>query len=90
MLERDESDDFIADIIDELCNSALDIIYKSYIDKQLIPYTVSQAKDAIVQIIEWQFLSRDEGEGDVSADVGWLEDDGIRPFFIITRSSSCV
>lgn len=79
MLERDDGEEFITDIIEEVCDSALDIIYKSYIDRQLIPYTVSQAKDAIVQIIEWQFLARDEGEGNIIDDVGWLEDEEPMP-----------
>ena len=76
MVEHDENDDYISDIIDEISNSALDIIYKSYINRQLIPFTVCHAKDAIVQIIEWQFLSRDEGENNVAEDTGWAEDEG--------------
>ena len=76
MLDHDDNDDFVSDIIEDVCSSALDIIYKNYIDKQLIPFTVCQAKDAIVQIVEWQFLARDEGEKDTSADPGWCEDEG--------------
>ena len=78
MLDHDDGDEFVTDIIEEVCTSALDIIYKNYIEKQLIPYTVSQARDAIVQIIEWQFLTRDEGEGNVETDPGWIEDEGMR------------
>ena len=76
MVDHDDNDDFITDIIGDVCSSALDIIHKNYIDKQLIPFTVCQAKDAIVQIIEWQFLTRDSGEGNVSVDPGWCEDEG--------------
>ena len=76
MVERDDNDDFISDIIEEISCSALDIIYKAYIDRQLIPFTVCQAKDAIVQIIEWQFLARDEAEKKVAQDPGWTEDEG--------------
>ena len=52
MVEHDESDDFVEDIVDEICASALDIIYNSYLERQLVPYTISKAKDALLQIIE--------------------------------------
>jgi len=52
MIDHDDGDDFISDIVEEVNATALDIIFKSYIQKQLIPYTVCQAKDAIIQIIE--------------------------------------
>ncbi|XP_069833183.1 uncharacterized protein C2orf81 homolog isoform X2 [Dendropsophus ebraccatus] len=29
---------------------------------QLIPYTVSQARDAMVQMVQWTFVARDEGD----------------------------
>ena len=56
MLDADDGDDFIVDIVQSVCDSALDVIYKSYIQKQLIPYTVVLAKDAILQIIEVTML----------------------------------
>ena len=52
VLEHDEGEDFILDIVEDVCTSALDIIFANYIQRQLVPYTVLQAKDAIVQIIE--------------------------------------
>ena len=52
MVDRDEGDDFIEDIVGEVCSSAMKIIYDNYIQKQLLPYTVSQARDALIQIIE--------------------------------------
>jgi len=41
---------------------------------QLIPFTVDFAKNSILQIVEWHFLSRDVGEKDISQDAGWKED----------------
>ena len=76
MLDRDDGEEFIHGIVEEVCSSAMDTIFQNYIQRQLIPYTVTQAKDALLQIIEWQFLARDEGEGDVEKDIGWGEDDG--------------
>ena len=52
MTDHDEGDDFIIDIIEDVCSSAMDTIFQNYIQKQLVPYTVLQAKDAILQIIE--------------------------------------
>jgi len=52
MLDRDDGDDFVAELIDELLENVDKLIYTNNIESQLIPYTVSQAKDAILQIIE--------------------------------------
>lgn len=79
MLDVDEGDDFIIDIVEDVCSTALDIIFSNYIENQLVPYTVLQAKDAIIQIIEWQFLSRDEGEKGIDNDPGWVQDEEPEP-----------
>jgi len=52
MLEREDGDDFIAELIDELLENVDSVIYAKYIESQLAPYTVLQAKNAILQIIE--------------------------------------
>lgn len=52
MLDHDDSDDFVADILEEWYSSVEKIIYDNYIQRQLVPYTVNQARDAILQIIE--------------------------------------
>ena len=52
MLDRDDGDEFIADIIEDLAAQVNDKIYVDYISRQLIPYTVLQAREAIVQIIQ--------------------------------------
>lgn len=79
MVDRDDADEYVLDIVEDVCSSALDIIYQNYIEKQLVPYTVSQAKDAILQIVEWQFLSRDEGEQEVETIPGWMQDEEPEP-----------
>lgn len=55
MLEHDDSDDFMQGIVEEICLSALDTIYQNYLQRQLIPFTVLQAKDAMLQIVEVLF-----------------------------------
>lgn len=52
MLERDNAEDFIHDIVDEVLGNTMDGIFKIYIERQLLPFTITQAKDAILQIIE--------------------------------------
>ena len=52
MLDHDDADEFIADIIEDLAGQVNDKIYVDYISRQLIPYTVLQAREAIVQIIQ--------------------------------------
>ncbi|XP_076468058.1 uncharacterized protein LOC143298889 [Babylonia areolata] len=74
MVERDNAEDFIQDIVDEVLGNTMDAIYKLYIEKQLMPFTITQAKDAILQIIEWQFLARDEGEEGIT-ESNWLQDE---------------
>ncbi len=52
MTDHDDGEEFMIDIVNDICSSALDIIYEQYLEKQLVPYTVQQAKDALLQIIE--------------------------------------
>lgn len=57
MLERDDADDFIAELLEEWYIEVDKAIYNKYTERQLIPYTVTQAKDAILQIIEVGFIN---------------------------------
>lgn len=52
MLEKDDGEDFIADIVEDVVAITLGKAYDSYISRQLLPFTINQAKDAILQIIE--------------------------------------
>jgi len=52
MLDRDDGDEFIAELIDDLLENVDKIIYTNYIESRVVLYTVLQAKDAILQIIE--------------------------------------
>ncbi|KAL5019313.1 hypothetical protein ScPMuIL_005035 [Solemya velum] len=79
MVDHDGADEFVTDIVDEIIGSAMDKIYQCYIQRQLIPFTVCTAKEAILQIVEWQFLSRDEGEQNFENDTTWMEDQEPEP-----------
>lgn len=62
MLEIDDSQDFVWEIIDEVFDSTIKIIYDKYLEKQAIPYTISKAHEAILHIIDWQFLTKDKND----------------------------
>lgn len=75
MLDRDGSDEFVEEIVDDLIGQSLDRCFQLYLERQLLPFTVTQAKDYILSIVEWQFLSRDEGELNPESDPGWIQDE---------------
>lgn len=52
MLERDESDAFITDIVEEVYKLADKSIYEKYLERQSIPFTVMQLKDEFLQLVE--------------------------------------
>ncbi|MBW01937.1 Uncharacterized protein C2orf81, partial [Eschrichtius robustus] len=53
----------------------MDSAFKVYLTQQCIPFTISQAREAMLQITEWRFLARDEGESAVAKDPTWREDE---------------
>lgn len=55
MLELDDGEDFIGEVVDEVVSATLNIIYDKYIERQLLPYTISQAKEALLTIIDVSF-----------------------------------
>lgn len=57
MLELDDGEDFIGEVVDEAVDATLKIIYEKYIEKQLLPYTISQAKEALLTIIDVSVLN---------------------------------
>ncbi|RUS72337.1 hypothetical protein EGW08_019895 [Elysia chlorotica] len=79
MVDKDGGDDFITDIVDELMQTTMSAIYDKYIQNQLLPFTITQARDALTEIIEWQFLARDEGEEHIECDLGWAQDEEPEP-----------
>lgn len=74
MLDRDDSGSFVIDLVNDIYSAADKIIYDKYIEDQLIPYTVLQVKDALLQIVEWQFLARDE-DSSSTASMFQIQDD---------------
>lgn len=75
MVEQEDGEDFVLDIVHEIVESTLAVIYDKYIASQTLPYTIQETKDLLLQIIEWQFLACDLGEENPSCDSTWLQED---------------
>ncbi|XP_067047787.1 uncharacterized protein C2orf81 homolog isoform X2 [Acropora muricata] len=75
MVEQEDGEDFVLDIVHEIVESTLAVIYDKYIESQTLPYTIQATKDLLLQIIEWQFLACDLGEENPSCDSTWLQED---------------
>ncbi|XP_055974868.1 uncharacterized protein C2orf81 homolog [Sorex fumeus] len=75
MLAVEEGEEVVGDIMTDLLARVLDAAFKVYLSQQCIPFTISQAREAMLQITEWRFLARDEGESAVADDPTWGEDE---------------
>ncbi|XP_067389677.1 uncharacterized protein C2orf81 homolog [Emydura macquarii macquarii] len=84
LITLEEGEDGAGDILAGLLDQVMDECYKVYLARQCIPFTISQARDAILQIAEWRFLARDEGEATVEEDVTWQEEE--EPVACVTDS----
>jgi hypothetical protein len=52
MLENDDSQDFIWDIIDEIVKNTDEVIYKNYLQNQIIPYVMNDTRNTVLKIID--------------------------------------
>ncbi|XP_060043532.1 uncharacterized protein C2orf81 homolog [Erinaceus europaeus] len=71
----EEGEEVVGDILADLLSRVMDAAFQVYLSQQCIPFTISQAREAMLQIIEWRFLARDEGEAAVADDPTWGEDE---------------
>ncbi|KAF4016153.1 hypothetical protein G4228_008412, partial [Cervus hanglu yarkandensis] len=71
----EEGEDVVGDILADLVARVMESAFKVYLTQQCIPFTISQAREAMLQITEWRFLARDEGESAVAEDPTWGEDE---------------
>ncbi|XP_075565493.1 uncharacterized protein C2orf81 homolog [Pelecanus crispus] len=79
LLAAEQADRDAGDVLAELLERAMDECSKAYAVRERVPFTVGQARDAILQIAQWRFLARDEGETDPEADGAWREDEEPQP-----------
>ncbi|XP_052576484.1 uncharacterized protein C2orf81 homolog isoform X2 [Peromyscus californicus insignis] len=73
-LSLEEGEDVVGDILADLLARVMECAFKVYLTQQCVPFTISQAREAMLQITEWRFLARDEGESAVAEDPTWGED----------------
>ncbi|XP_075004386.1 uncharacterized protein C2orf81 homolog isoform X2 [Calonectris borealis] len=79
LLAAERGDGDTADILAELLGRVMDECSKANVARQCVPFTVGQARDALLQIAQWRFLVRDEGETDPEGDGAWQEDEEPEP-----------
>ncbi|XP_054059110.1 uncharacterized protein C2orf81 homolog [Rissa tridactyla] len=79
LLRAEQSDEDVGDILAELLGRVMDECSKAYAAQQCVPFTVGQVRDALLQIAQWRFLARDEGESDTEGDGSWQEDEEPEP-----------
>ncbi|XP_064797039.1 uncharacterized protein C2orf81 homolog [Oncorhynchus masou masou] len=89
MTTQDNGEEVVAEIMGELEAAVMDRCYQVYLQKQLVPFTVTRAYESLVQMSDWLFLARDEGEGRESATL-WGEDTEPEPCKSDSWAEGCV
>ncbi|KAL4617455.1 hypothetical protein GN956_G21181 [Arapaima gigas] len=89
MVEQEEGEEVVADIIHELMQRVMEKCYTVYLERQLIPFVVSCARDTLVQLVGYLFPGKDEGDG---PDVTFLceEDSEPQPCSTDSWAQGCV
>ncbi|XP_077334420.1 uncharacterized protein C2orf81 homolog [Lithobates pipiens] len=64
MVTTEEGEEVVGEIVDSLIGRVMDECYKVYIQRQLIPFTISRLRDVMSHMVEWTFIPRDEGENE--------------------------
>ncbi|KAB1262213.1 uncharacterized protein Cadr_000021608 [Camelus dromedarius] len=87
---REEGEEVVGDIMEELVERVMDAAYKSYLERQCIPYTVDWARETMLQMVQLRFMPRDEGEPNLAEDPTWAEDEEPTPCPIDTWARGAV
>ncbi|XP_051630786.1 uncharacterized protein C2orf81 homolog [Manacus candei] len=83
-------------ILAELLDRVIAESVRAAVARQRVPYTVSRARDAILCVVEWRFLARDEGDPDPGEDPdperarAWSEDEEPQPCVLDTSAQGVV
>ncbi|XP_068535520.1 uncharacterized protein C2orf81 homolog isoform X2 [Anas acuta] len=78
LLAAEEGDEDVGDVLAELLGRVLEECFQLYLARQRVPFTVSQARDAVLQVAEWRFQARDEGDAELEGGA-WQEDEEPQP-----------
>ena len=52
MVTKEDGEEFVVDVVKDIVQATLDVIYKKYIQQQTLTYTVDAAREMILQIVE--------------------------------------
>ncbi|XP_073506354.1 uncharacterized protein C2orf81 homolog isoform X2 [Phyllobates terribilis] len=74
MVTAEDGEDVVGDLVDSLISHVMEECLTVYLQQQVIPYTVSQARDAMLQIVQWTFVPRDEGKHKPDSESTWQEE----------------
>ncbi|KAM8939636.1 uncharacterized protein C2orf81 homolog [Pelodytes ibericus] len=88
LVGMEDGEDSMDDFMDSLLARVMDNCYKVYLARQVVPYTVSQARDALIQMVEWTFVPRDEGQEQL--DLTWQEEEQPQPCLNDSWAQGCV
>ncbi|XP_028660496.2 uncharacterized protein C2orf81 homolog [Erpetoichthys calabaricus] len=74
MVAKEEGENVVSDILEELLARVMEQSLNAYVQRELIPYTVSNSYKTIVQVIQCRFMEPDKGEN-VECNPTWEEDE---------------
>ena len=57
-MDQEDGEEFILDIVNEVVESTMKVLYDQYIISQTLPYTIQETKNLLLQIIEVCALCR--------------------------------
>eukprot|EP00106_Octopus_bimaculoides_P007831 XP_014775273.1 PREDICTED: uncharacterized protein C2orf81 homolog [Octopus bimaculoides] len=75
-----KNEDYASEIVEDIVNIVLNKAYDIYLERQLLPYTVNAAIEALTLLVEWNFLRRDESQVSPTLQPGWISsEEPVRP-----------
>ena len=76
-MKQDEGVDIAVEIVSEITELAWTVVHEHMIEEQSFAFACERATEEMLQIVEWHYLSRDDGELNTTTDPSWNEDNGI-------------
>ncbi|XP_065910452.1 probable serine/threonine-protein kinase dyrk2 [Dysidea avara] len=84
ILKQDEGVDIAVEIVSEITELAWTVVHEHMIEEQSFAFACERATEEMLQIVEWHYLSRDDGELNTTTDPSWNEDNEPLPAQIDT------
>ena len=77
LIKEDDELEIAVDLVSEVTELAWTIVRDHLIEERCFSYACDLATKKMLQIVEWHYLSRDEGECNTAQDPSWNEDTGV-------------